>query len=67
MSDQSLDDILENERADKLQHTLFQEKLPEDNDRPAAPASDVSEKENIPYDHPSLDTDQDSFERYQDG
>lgn len=63
----SLDDVLEEERTDPLNHKIGQEALPEDNDTPVEPASPVPGQEHWPDDHPSQDTNIDPEEKYQDG
>ena len=59
------DDMLEQERPDKLEHEIGVEGLPEDYEAPAAPADSTSP--DIHADHPSQDTDVDENERYQEG
>lgn len=70
MDEDSLDDILEEERQSKLDYSLHQTPLPEDNDRPAAPADDISDDmKEFPRDenHPSQDVNVDESERYDQG
>jgi hypothetical protein len=60
--DDSLDDILEDERPDRLQHVIGQQPLPEDNDPPASPASTIGGT--LSDTHPSRDSNVDPGERY---
>ena len=60
----SLDDMLEAERPDRLNHVVGDQPLPEDNESPATPLVNGEDK-NLPSDHPSLDTDVDDDERYE--
>ena len=62
--DISADDALEGTRIDPLNAHVGREHLEEDNDTPAAPASTHSD---LPPDHPSHDSEQDSNEVYQEG
>lgn len=57
------DDALEAERANPLNYTVGDQPLPEDNDSPAAPASDTGEPQ-LPAEHPTHDTDIDDDEHY---
>lgn len=63
-SRQSPDDALEPDD-DIFDPTRDEEKLPEDNDSPAAPADDI--KSSAPLDVPATDTGIDSDELYQEG
>lgn len=64
--DESLDDVLEDERPGKFQHAVGQDALPEDNDTPAAPA-DPTDEDHLPDTHQTQDTGVDSDEKYQEG
>lgn len=61
---QSVDDVLEQERSGKLNHTVGANPLPEDYDSPAAPANDTAETTQS-SEHPTHDTDVDDDERYE--
>jgi len=61
---QSADDALEPEN-DIFDPNLDEEKLPEDNDSPAAPADDI--RSTAPLDDPATDDGVDSDELYQEG
>jgi hypothetical protein len=61
---QSADDALE-PQDDIFNPALDEETLPEDNDSPAAPASDVPHAQ--PIDDPATDDEMDSDELYQEG
>ncbi|HTB49169.1 MAG TPA: hypothetical protein VK712_03745 [Verrucomicrobiae bacterium] len=63
-SRQSADDALE-PRDDIFDPATDEEKLPEDNDSPAAPADDIHPA--APIDEPSTDDQMDSDELYQEG
>lgn len=69
MHDDTLDNILEDERQNKIDASFDQEKLPEDNDNPAAPADDITNPHEIKFDqnHPSQDTGIDQTEKYDEG
>lgn len=60
------DDVLEDSRQDPDQSAVGNMPLPEDNDRPAAPADDVPEP-NVPTDHQETDANIDSHEAYDTG
>lgn len=66
MEDESLDDILESERQDKLQFEVGQTPLAEDGDTPAARPEEASSQK-YTDDHPITDSDLDSTEIYNEG
>jgi hypothetical protein len=68
MSDdpQTPDDLLEDERPDKMDMSVGSHGLAEDNDTPAAPPTDIG-NQNLPADNPESDTDQDITEIYNEG
>lgn len=59
----SLDDMLEEQRTDRLNNHVGQDKLEEDNSSPAEPTED-SIKNRPADDHPSQDSEVDSAEKY---
>ena len=63
---QSTDDAMEDTRDNQDPTSVGQNKLPEDNDSPAAPADDPGVVP-LPQDHPLKDSDIDSTEAYQEG
>ncbi len=62
----SVDDALEDDRGAALP-TPGDDPLPEDNGTPASPPDEEAEGDEVPADHPNLDSNIDSHELYEQG